>query len=165
MNQGTEPAMVSELINFGNSSQTGCNTSAVQVWRSGEPYGVSQTGSIGLHRHNRRDVGQQPSRCCKQLQPVSSGTDAVDKHADNPEKAGRRLSKPFDPKCTGKPASPRWRGKRSLFAVAQHTHSSPQQERSSRYMPQARYSSRYSAGSPKDVAMALATTAKRWRYL
>ena len=112
-----------------------------------------------------RDVGQQPCRRGTQLQPITAGFDPVRQHAPNPTDAGSRLSEPSDAPRLGKSATPDSRCGDPFIVSGQHAHCSPQQERSSRYMPHLRYSSSVSAGSPNDVAIALATTANRCRYL
>ena len=91
--------------------------------------------SISFGSRNRCDVGQQPCGCSKQLQPIPTGSDPVSQHAANPANAGSRLPEPCDAPHPGSSASPRVRRDGPFGVSHQHTHSSPQQERSSRYMP------------------------------
>ena len=115
-------------------------------------------------REQHGEVGGQPCTRSSELQPVATRRNAVDNNTHDPAQARGRLAEPLDPAGLRKPSSTKANGGGRRF-VSQHTHSCPQQLKSSRYMPHIRYTSRSSAGRLSAVATFFATTAKRCRNL
>ena len=117
------------------------------------------------------DVSNQPWRSSSELQPIASWCDAVGEYTDDPTCTRNGLAQPFKTQhfldlC-------RWIVNCTLciwqasWLRHQHVkHSWPQQDKSSKNIPQERYAATNSSVSkPRDSAMERATIPNRCRYL